>query len=77
MVTDDDKYTAFPQGYPKFEIEDGEKKFVFRIPKFKKSVLVDPSVNVGRVNGATSLARANIGLALLLFVAAFFLANLV
>jgi len=66
VVTDDDKYTAMPLGFPKFEFEDGEKKFVFRIPKFNQNVMVDPSVNVGRSKSAASWSQLNTGLALLL-----------
>jgi len=55
-----------PLGFPKFEFEDGEKKFVFRIPKFNQNVMVDPSVNVGRSKSAASWSQRNTGLALLL-----------
>jgi len=55
-----------PLGFPKFEFEDGEKKFVFRIPKFNQNVMVDPSVNVGRSKSAASWSQFNTGLALLL-----------
>lgn len=67
VVTDDDKYTAMPLGFPKYEFEDGEKKFVFRIPKFNQNVMVDPSVNVGR-KSAASWPQLNTGLALLLCI---------
>lgn len=70
VVTDDDKYTAMPPGFPKFELEDGEKKFVFRIPKFNQNVMVDPSVNVGRRKSAASCSQLNTGLALLLGITA-------
>lgn len=69
-MTDDDKYIAMPQGFPKFEFEDGEKKFVFRIPKFNQNVMVDPSVNVGRIKSAASWSQLNNGLALLLAITA-------
>ena len=54
----DDTYTAMPAQFPKLEIEDGEKKFKFRIPKFEDNVVIDPSVTPGRVpkNSSTSLA---------------------
>lgn len=77
MVTDDDKYIDMPQGFPRFEIEEGEKKFVFRIPKFNKNVLVDPSVNVGKVNSAHSWAQANVGLAFFLYITTLFVVHLV
>lgn len=70
VFTDDDKYTAMPPGFPKFELEDGEKKFVFRIPKFNQNVMVDPSVNVGRRKSAASCSQLNTGLALLLGITA-------
>jgi len=70
VVTDDDKYTAMPPGFPKFEFEDGEKKFVFRIPKFNQNVMVDPSVNIGRSKSAASWSQLNTGLTLLLGIAA-------
>ena len=57
-----------PLGFPKFEFEDGEKKFVFRIPKFNQNVLIDPSVNVGRIKSAASWSQLNTGLALLLYI---------
>lgn len=72
VVTDDDTYTAMPLGFPKFEFEDGEKKFVFRIPKFNQDVMVDPSVNVGKVKSAVSWTQLNTGLVLLLSVTAMF-----
>ena len=59
-----------PLGFPKFELEDDEKKFVFRIPKFNQNVMVDPSVNVGRSKSAASWSQLNAGLALLLCVTA-------
>lgn len=61
-----------PLGFPKFEIEEGDKKFVFRIPKFNQNVMVDPSVNVGKVKSAASWAQVNAGLALLVQLAAMF-----
>ena len=84
MITDDDKYTAMPVGFPKFERDDdGEKKFIFRIPKFNKTVLVDPSVNVGKVlvekvhvkKNAASWLQFNVAVAVLLQVAAIFIAQ--
>lgn len=67
-----------PQGFPKFGSDDNEKKFVFRIPKFKRHVLIDPSVNVGKVlkevivESAASWSQFNIAVTvLLLFVAIF------
>lgn len=38
-----------PFGFPKVEIEEGEKKIKFRVPKFDDNVLIDPSVTPGRV----------------------------
>ena len=70
VITDDDKYTAMPPGFPKFEFEDGEKKFIFRIPKFNQNVMIDPSVNIGRSKSAASWSHLNTGLALLLGIAA-------
>ena len=61
-----------PPGFPKLEIEQDEKKFVFRIPRFNQNVLVDPSVNVGKVNGAVSWGHTNVGLVLLIQFAAMF-----
>lgn len=57
-----------PLGFPKFEFEDGEKKFVFRIPKFNQNVMVDPSVNVGRIKSAASWSQLNTGLTLMLCI---------
>ena len=83
-MIDDDEYTAMPVGFPKFEQDDEEKKFVFRIPKFKRNVLIDPSVNVGRVKveivhvddqNAASWLQVNVAVAVLLLVAAIFTAQ--
>lgn len=73
VMTDDGNYISMPPGFPKFEIEEGEKKFVFRIPKFNDNVIVDPSVNVGKVkSAASSWSRVNVGVALLVQFAAMF-----
>ena len=66
VITDDSKYTAMPLGFPKYELEEGEKKFVFRIPRFNQNVLVDPSVNVGKVKSAASWVQVNVVLVLVL-----------
>ena len=57
-MNDNNIYTAMPPGFPKFEIEDGEKKFKFRIPKFDDNALVDPSITPGRVQSSPSSAHA-------------------
>jgi len=80
VMTDDDDYTAMPAGFPKFENDDGKKKFVFRIPKFSKNVLVDPSVTPGKKSSAgqksaASWLKVNFTFALLLQVAAMFAAQ--
>ena len=68
-----------PPGFPKFEIEDGEKKFKFRIPKFDDNVVVDPSVTPGRVpKRAASHAcwhQLHFGFTVFLLVVALFAAN--
>ena len=46
-MLDDDAYTAMPEGFPKLETDDETRKFVFRIPRFSKTALVDPSVTPG------------------------------
>jgi len=79
-MIDDDDYTAMPDEYPKLERDDDETKFVFRIPKFGKNVLVDPSVNVGKVEKVISQSTAswfqfNVAVALFLQVAAIFIAQ--
>lgn len=48
-VMNGDTYAAMPFGFPKVEIEDGEKKIKFRVPKFDDNVIIDPSVTPGRV----------------------------
>lgn len=63
-MKDDDKYTAMPAGFPKFERGNGQSKFVFRIPRFNKSVLVDPSVRAG---SAASWMQVNFLTCALLF----------
>ncbi len=84
VMIDDDEYTAMPEKFPKFERDDEEKKFVFRIPKFSRNVLVDPSVNVGKVlvekvpggnKNAASWLQLNVAVAVFLQVAAMFAAQ--
>ncbi|XP_078347530.1 skeletal aspartic acid-rich protein 2-like isoform X2 [Oculina patagonica] len=81
VMIDDDEYTAMPEKFPKFERDDEEKKFVFRIPKFSRNVLVDPSVNIGKVlvekvpggnKNAASWLQLNVAVAVFLQVAAMF-----
>ena len=55
---DNTKYTAMPQGFPKFEIDDGQKKVTFRLSKFDDNALVDPSITPGRVQKSASSAHA-------------------
>ena len=80
-MIDGDEYTTMPQGFPKFESDDNERKFVFRVPKFKRHVLIDPSVNVGKVlkevvrKSAASWLQFNIPVIVLLLVAAIFTAQ--
>lgn len=79
-MNDDDEYTAMPAGFPKFEYNDDQNKFVFRIPRFNKNVLVDPSVKPGKktaMSGANSASwmQVNFAFALLLQVAAMFAAH--
>ena len=79
MITDDDDYTAMPAGFPRAERDDDNTKFVFRIPKFSKNVLLDPSVTPGEkpakpANGA-SWMQVNVTFALLLQLAAMFAAH--
>lgn len=81
VMIDGDEYTTMPQGFPKFESDDNERKFVFRVPKFKRHVLIDPSVNVGKVlkevvrKSAASWLQFNIPVIVLLLVAAIFTAQ--
>lgn len=55
---DNNKYTAMPPGFPKFEIEDGQKKIKFRLSKFNDNALIDPSITPGRVQNGASSAHA-------------------
>ena len=72
----DDKYTAMPTGFPKMEIEDGEMKFKFRIPKFNQNSLIDPSITPGKSSSSSAVNALwmQISVILLLQVAALFLA---
>lgn len=81
-MIDDDNYTAMPDEFPKFEKDDEKTKFVFRIPKFSKNVLVDPSVNVGKVKvekfilqNTASWLQLNLAVAVFFQVAAIFVAQ--
>ena len=77
VMNDNNRYTAMPAGYPKIEVEDGERKFKFRIPKFSQSTVVDPSVTPGKVSSAqaanASWIQINV-MIVFLHVAAVFLA---
>jgi len=81
VMIDDDDYTAMPDEFPKFEKDDEKTKFVFRIPKFGKNVLVDPSVNVGKVKiekvlqNTASWLQFNLAVAVFFQVAAIFVAQ--
>lgn len=72
----DDEYTAMPTGFPKMEIEDGEMKFKFRIPKFNQNSLIDPIVTPGKSSSssAVNVLWMQIIIILLLQVAALYLA---
>ena len=79
VMIDDDEYTAMPDEFPRFEKDDDKTKFVFRIPKFGKNVLVDPSVNVGKVKvekvilqNTASWLQFNLAVAVFFQVAAIF-----
>ena len=79
-MIDDDDYTAMPDEFPKLERDDDETKFVFRIPRFGKNVLVDPSVNVGKVEkvileSTASWLQFNVAVAVFFQVAAIFIAQ--
>lgn len=71
-----------PDEFPKLERDDDETKFVFRIPKFGKNVLVDPSVNVGKVKvekvilqNTASWLQFNLVVAVFFQIAAIFVAQ--
>ena len=71
-----------PDEFPKFEIDDEKKKFVFRIPRFGRNVLVDPSVNVGKVKvekvyvqNTASWLEFNLAVGVFFQVAAIFVAQ--
>lgn len=71
-----------PDEFPKLERDDDKTKFVFRIPKFGKNVLVDPSVNVGKVKvekvilpNTASWSQFNLAVALFFQIAAIFMAQ--
>lgn len=65
-----DTYTAMPFGFPKVEVEDGEKKIKFRVPKFDDNVIIDPSVTPGRVPKNASPSPAALCLKIhILFIA--------
>lgn len=72
----DDKYTAMPTGFPKMEIEDGEMKFKFRIPKFNQNSLIDPIVTPGKSSSSSAVNTLwmQISIILLFQVATLYLA---
>ena len=40
-----------PDGYPKLETQGSKKNFIFRIPRFNDTVLIDPTANMDGVAG--------------------------
>ena len=73
-----------PDEFPKLErdADDDSTKFVFRIPKFGKNVLVDPSVNVGKVKvekvilqNTASWLQLNLAVAVFFQITAIFIAQ--
>lgn len=79
VETDDGKYTPMPQGFPKVERDGDMSRFVFRIPKFNKNVLLDPSVTPGakkvKLGSAASWFQVNFVVAMLLQLVAIFAAQ--
>ena len=50
ISVDGGNYTDMASGYPKLEMTGGQQKFVFRFPKFTKSVLYDPQILFSSTN---------------------------
>ena len=79
VETDDGVYSPMPQGYPKVERDGDASRFVFRIPKFNKNVLLDPSVTPGekkvKSGSAASWLQVNFVVAMLLQLVAIFAAQ--
>ena len=79
METDDGVYSPMPRGYPKVERDGDASRFVFRIPKFNKNVLLDPSVTPGekkvKSESASSWLQVNFVVAMMLQLVAIFAAQ--
>lgn len=50
IVLDDDP-VDMPDPYPKYETQGIKKLFIFRIPRFNNTVLIDPTANMDGVAG--------------------------
>ena len=53
----DGNYTDMPGDYPRFEAKNNKNYFLFRIPKFTSTILIDPTVSVGVEEEASTTAQ--------------------
>lgn len=47
----DDDPVDMPDPFPKYETQGSKKLFIFRIPRFNNTVLIDPTANMDGVTG--------------------------
>ena len=47
----DDDPVDMPDPFPKYETQGSKKLFIFRIPRFNNTVLIDPTANMDGVAG--------------------------
>ena len=47
----DDEPVDMPDPFPKYETQGSKKLFMFRIPRFNNTVLIDPTANMDGVAG--------------------------
>ena len=47
----DDEPVDMPDPFPKYETQGSKKLFIFRIPRFNNTVLIDPTANMDGVAG--------------------------
>lgn len=51
----DDDPVDMPDPFPKYETQGSKKLFIFRIPRFNNTVLIDPTANMDGVAGEPTI----------------------
>ena len=51
----DDEPVDMPDPFPKYETQGSKKLFMFRIPRFNNTVLIDPTANMDGVAGEPTI----------------------